>query len=140
MKLTNVSTKQLYLNDLTVMKAAQNEGRRGENRYLEAGDSVYLPNTSQVLRSAIDGTIQKWVSLGYLQLEDVVALAAFGGADTAVLTHNFNYPVVVQVLKQVGQTWVDATGTYDAIQNAAFTTVTITNTTAFALTFLVRFV
>jgi hypothetical protein len=48
-------------------------------------------------------------------------------------------------LKQVGATWVDATGTVDVVHNVVpgsspqvFQSVTVTNTTAGALTFLVR--
>lgn len=60
------------------------------------------------------------------------------GNDSVVLSHNFGFPPSVYLLKQVGLTWVDATGTADVVHNAAFTTTTITNTTAFAITFLIR--
>ena len=65
-------------------------------------------------------------------------LYAHGGADTVVLTHNFGFAPIVYILKQVGPTWVDATGTVDVVHNENFTTTTITNTTAFDLTFYIR--
>jgi hypothetical protein len=147
MKVTNVSTNKIYLRDLRFVPQAQSEGRRGEDVYIGPGLSVYLPNTSQVLRSAIDGDLRAWRDAGIVTLEDVELLAANGGVGDAVtLTHPFGYPPAVYVLKQVGATWVDATGTYDLVHNVVpgsspqvFESVTITNTTAGALTFFVRF-
>jgi hypothetical protein len=130
MKVTNISTGTVFLADLYVIRESQAENRPGEARYLQAGASVYLPDTSEVLRSARVGTLKKFKDAGVLTLEDTVTLAA--GVSTT-LTHNWTYPPVVYALKQVGVTWVDATGTFDAVQNAAFTTVTFTNTTAFGL-------
>jgi len=143
MKVTNISASTIFLNDLWAIREAQNQGRRGEAQYLPAGGSVYLPDTSEVLRSAAVGTLAKFRDAGVLILEDTVTLQANGNpGDTVVLTHGFRYAAAVSVLKQVivgpVTTWVDATGTYDAVQDAAFTTVTITNTTAFVLTFLIR--
>ena len=135
MKVTNVSTTKIYLRDLRFVPQAQSEGRRGEDVYIGPGLSVYLPNTSQVLRSAIDGDLRAWRDAGVVTLEDVELLAANGG-----------YPPACYVLKQVGATWVDATGTFDLVHNVVagsnpqvFESVTITNTTAGALTFFVRF-
>lgn len=150
MKVTNVTKAQvLYLGDLRITHEAQTEGRRGEDRYLGPGRSVYLQNTSDVLRSAYKGTLKTWRDLGYIELEDSIALDAFGGAnDTVVLTHEYGYPPIVYALKQVGVTWVDATGTLDISHRAdpldplarPFTQTVITNTTAFPLTFLIRLV
>lgn len=147
MKVTNISSTTIYLRDLRFVAQAQNEGRRGEDRYVAAGASVYLPNTSQVLRSAIVGDLRAWRDAGVVELEDTDTLAANGApGDSATYTHDFGYPPAVYVLKQVGATWVDATGTFDAVHNVVpgsspqvFESVTITNTTAGALTFLVRF-
>ncbi|MFA6233743.1 MAG: hypothetical protein WC824_06055 [Bacteroidota bacterium] len=139
MKVTNISNSTIFLNDLWAIREAQNQGRRGEAQYIPAGASVYLPDTSEVLRSATNGTLSKFRDAGVLILEDTVALAANGNpGDSVVLTHGFGYPPAAFLLKQVGITWVDATGTYDAVQNATFQTITITNTTAFPLTFLIR--
>jgi hypothetical protein len=74
-----------------------------------------------------------------LSIEDEITLDASGGAnDSIVLTHDLRFPPAVYALKQVTTTWVDATGTIDIVHNATFTTVTISNTTAGTLTFLIR--
>ena len=146
MKVTNVSQGTIYLRDLRFVAQAQTEGRRGEDRYIAAGSSVYLPNTSQVLRSAIEGDLRAWRDAGVVELEDTDLLAANGAPGDAVThVHNFGYAPAVYVLKQVGATWVDATGTVDIVHNVVpgsspqvFQSVTVTNTTAGALTFLVR--
>jgi hypothetical protein len=138
-KLTNLSSDTIYLKDLKVTHSSQVEGRRGEDRYLGPGASVYLPNTSEVLRSAVGGDIRGFVTQGVLRAEDEVTLDAAGGAaDSVTLTHNLNFAPAVYVLKQVATTWVDATGTVDIVHDDDFTSVTITNTTAGALTFLIR--
>ncbi len=147
MKVTNLSASTIYLRDLRFVAQAQSEGRRGEDRYIAPGSSVYLPNTSQVLRSAIEGDLRAWRDAGVVELEDTDLLAANGNpGDSATYVHNFGYAPAVYVLKQVGATWVDATGTVDIVHNVVpgsspqvFQSVTVTNTTAGALTFLVRF-
>jgi hypothetical protein len=139
-KVTNISTKLLYLGDLRILHESQTEGRRGEDRYLGPGRSAYLQNTSETLRSACKGTLRAWKDLGVIQLEDEVTLAASGGLDTVILAHDYGYPPIVYVLKLVGVTWVDATGVVDISHNAGFTETTITNTTAFVLTLLIRLV
>ncbi|NBR00151.1 MAG: hypothetical protein EBT79_07445 [Actinobacteria bacterium] len=146
MKVTNVSSTTIYLRDLKFVAQAQTEGRRGEDRYIAPGGSVYLPNTSQVLRSAIEGDLNAWLRAGVVTLDDTELLAANGNpGDSVTLTHDFGYAPIVYVLKQVGATWVDATGTVDIVHNVVaglaptvFESVTVTNTTAGALTFLIR--
>lgn len=139
MKVTNISNKRIYLKDLKVTHASQVEGRRGEDRYIAPGGSIYIPNTSEVFRSIIAGDIRKFIDAGIVSIEDIVALAANGSpGDSVVLTHDFKFAPGVYILKQVSSTWVDATGTVDIVHNASFTTVTITNTTGGALTFLIR--
>lgn len=146
MKVTNISTTTIYLKDLKFVPQAQSEGRRGEDRYLQPGASVYLPNTSQVIRSAFDGDLRAWLQAGVVALEDTHTLSANGDpGDSVTLTHDFGFPPAVYVLKKVGTDWVDATGTFDVVQNVLpgftaqiFTSVTITNTTAGALDFLIR--
>ena len=134
MKVTNISSSTIYLRDLKFVAQAQTEGRRGEDRYIAAGASVYLPNTSQVLRSAIEGDLNAWLRAGGVTLDD-----------TETLADDFGYAPIVYVLKQVGATWVDATGTVDIVHNVVagltptvFESVTVTNTTAGALTYLIR--
>lgn len=139
MKVTNVSTKKIYLKDLRVTHESLTEGRRGEDVYIAAGASKYLPDTSDVMRSAQKGDIKKWKDAGVVTTDDQVNLAATGNpGDSVVLTHNLGYLPDVRVYKQVAATWVDATGVVDIVHNAAFTTTTISNPTAFALTVLIK--
>ena len=139
MKVTNVSTSVIYLDDLHRTRESQAEGRPGEEVYLHPGQSVYLLNTSEVLRSARFGDIFRWQQLGIVDVEDSVTLAANGNpGDSVTLTHNWNFAPGVSVLRWNGATWSDASGTYDAVHNTVFTTVTVTNTTAGALDFLIR--
>lgn len=135
MKVKNVSTIRIYLHDLRFIAQAQTEGRLGEDRYLNPGAHVYLPNTSEVVRSAFKGDLRRWRDMGIVELEDTVTLAS--GANI-VLTHDFGLPPIVAVQKQVTTTWVDATGTFDAVHNDDFTTTTITNTTGGSLTYFIR--
>jgi len=208
MKVTNLSDKQLYLADLKFVPQAQEEGRRGEDRFLgpagSANDFAYLPDTSQVIRSANKGTLKAWADTGVIQLDDFFQLA--NGA-TQTLTHGFGTPVAVQALKFAGTVssgsvafagrdrskgvtfaplastnyfvtlsfapagptgyvvnktttgftvvldreytgtvsynvflgnWEEAVGSYDATQNAAFTTVAFTNTSGVPLYFKVK--
>lgn len=139
MKVTNISTKKIYLKDLKFLGQSQTEGRRGEDCYIAAGASKYIPDTSEVLRSAQKGDLKKWKDAGIISLDDTVNLAANGNpGDEVTITHNLGYLPDVRVYKQVGQTWVDATGVMDITHNAAFTTTTIGNPTAFALTYLIK--
>jgi hypothetical protein len=139
MKVTNVSTKKIYLKDLRVTHESLTEGRRGEDVYIAAGASKYLPDTSDVMRSAQKGDIKKWKDAGVVTTDDQVVLAATGNpGDSVVLTHSLGYLPDVRVYKQVGATWVDATGVVDIVHNNAFTTTTISNPTAFALTVLIK--
>ena len=139
MKVTNIFTITLYFNDLRLTHASQVESRPGEDQYLKPGYSVYLPNTSEVLRSAYKGDLRKWKNKGYITLEDTDTLAANGGlGDHIALVHNFGLPPSVYVLKQVGVTWVDATGTVDIVHDQSFTTVTVTNTLLVPQTLFIR--
>ena len=79
MKVTNVTNVILYLNDLRATHASQVESRPGEDRYIGPGNSVYFPNTSEVLRSAFKGDLRKWRDNGLITLEDTDTLDAAGG-------------------------------------------------------------
>ncbi len=139
MKVTNISQKVIYLRDLKFVPQAQTEGRRGEDRYLKPGAHVYLPNTSEVLRSVVGGDIRHFVAHGVLSIEDRVVLAADGAAgDTVTLEHGLHYPPSVYLLQRLGSAWVDATGTADVQHNSEFTSTTITNTTDAEVTYLIR--
>jgi len=135
MKVTNVSDIRIYLHDLRFVAQAQTEGRQGEDCYLSPGDHIYLPNTTEVVRSAFKGDLRKWRDRGFITLEDLVTL---GNGASVVLSHNFGLPPTVNVVKQVASTWVDATGTFNSVHNETFTTTTVTNTSGGSLTFLIR--
>lgn len=139
MRITNLSAGTLYLRDLRLTHSSQVESRSGEDRYLGSGHSVYLPNTSEVLRSAYKGDLRKWSQAGIVSLENNDVLAANGDADdTVVLTHGFGLPPVVHVLKLVGSTWVDGTGTVDIFHDSTFNTTTVTNTLVVPQTLFIR--
>lgn len=144
MKVTNISANPIYLRDLKFVPQAQTEGRRGEDRYIAPGGHVYLPDSSQVLRSAYNGDLRAWLEAGVVALDDTVTLTS---GDSVTLTHNFGFAPGVHVLKKVGADWVDATGTYDAVHIVkigltpqVFEGVTITNTTGGSLNFHIRLV
>ena len=141
MKITNVSQRSVYLKDLKFVPQSQTEGRRGEDRYLKPGAHVYLPNTSEVLRSVVRGDIRAFVAMGVLQLEDRVTLAAQGQlGDAVTLAHCFHYPPSVYLLKQVDDVWVDGTGTADILHDASFTSTTIMNATDGQIVYLIRLI
>jgi len=134
-KVTNISQGTLHLRDLKFTPASQTEGRRGEERYLGAGHSVYLPNTSEVLRSVLSGDIKAFLAAGKLKLEDSQLI---NNGASVVLNHGFGFPPSVYVLKKVSSNWVDATGTVDIVHNETFTQTSITNVSGAALTFYIR--
>jgi hypothetical protein len=131
MKVTNLSNKTLFIPDLKFVPQAQSEGRRGEDVYLSpAGsvydlakrtnnDFVYLPNTSQVLRSASEGTLRAWRDQGIVQLEDVFFL---NNLSTQTLNHNFGFPQNLQALKFTGSV---VTGTVTATGKSSTVHVTL---------------
>lgn len=139
MKVTNLSQAKVYLKDLKFVPQSQTEGRRGEDVYIGPGASKYLPDTSEVLRSAHSGDLKQFVTKGIVALHDVVALAASPGpGDEVTLAHGLGYPPTLVVTKVVGSTYVDATGTVDIVHNDDFTETTVTNATAIPITFLIR--
>ena len=139
MLVTNLSNSRIYLSDLRLIRESQTTGRRGEDSYLAGGASIYLPDTSEVVRSAQKGDLRKFADAGIVSLNTAVALAAFPGPGNALeIIHNLRFLPLVAVVKQVGNTWVDATGTFDLIHDEDFTTTTITNTTGVPLTIMAR--
>ena len=150
MKITNISNKRIYLADLKVLHESQTEGRRGEDIYLDPAGTVngktyvYLPETSEVRRSAASGDIRKFRDgnpsanppvAGSISVDDYVPL---NNGNSVVISHYFHRQPNVVVLKQVGSNWVDATGTVGIVHNSTFTQVTITNTTGTNLVFLIK--
>lgn len=142
MKVTNVSPSTIYLKDLRLVRQAQTEGRRTEDVYLGAGQSIYLPDTSDVIRSAQKGDLFQFARVGKLTINDTITLGAAPGPGNAVtLAHLLGYlPGVFVLKKSVGPpiTWVDATGTVDIVHNEIFTEVTITNMVPSPMEFIVR--
>jgi len=132
MKVTNISSSKIYLADLKFLPQAQTEGRRGEDQYLDPGDFVYLPNTSEVIRSALKGDLKRFRNTGYITLEDIVTLANGSPGGSVTLTHNFGFAPSVLVLKKVVvgpvTTWVDATGVVNITHNATYNSVVVQNT------------
>ncbi len=57
MKVTNLTNSTIYLKDLCLIRQGQTEARRAENQYIGGGSSVYLPDTSDVIRSAQKGDL-----------------------------------------------------------------------------------
>ena len=157
MKITNISNKRIYLADLKVLHESQTEGRRGEDIYLDpAGTSpthsgapyvhthIYLPETSEVLRSAHNGDIRKFRDgdpnanppiAPSITVDDYVPL---NNGNSVTINHYFHRQPNITVLKQVGPIWKDATGMVDISHDAAFTQVTITNTIGVNLVFLIK--
>jgi hypothetical protein len=143
MKVTNISTATIYLKDLRLVRESQTEGRRSEDVYIGAGRSVYLPDTSDVIRSAQKGDLFGWQTANKVTLNDTTTLAAHPGPGNDItIVHGLNYIPSITVLKKVMvgpvTTWVDATGTVDIVHNDDFTEVTITNTVAAIIEFIIR--
>jgi hypothetical protein len=139
MKIKNITTGKIYLGDLKLAPESQTVGRRGEDRYLAAGDSMYLPDTSEVLRSAHYGTLKKWKDAGVIEINDKTDLTASPGPGNSVtIVHGLGYLPLVTIFKKVGSTWVDAMGTYDLVHNANFTSTTVTNASLSAMTYMIR--
>jgi hypothetical protein len=104
---------------------------------------VYLPDTSEVLRSAQKGDLFQFEKVGKVRLNDLFTLTASPGPGNLVtISHGLGYIPVTVLLKQVTigsvVTWVDATGTVDIVHNAGFTETTITNTVAAPIEFILR--
>jgi len=147
MKVTNLKGLRIYLKDLRIARESGSDGRRTEDRYVDAAgtanSSVYLPDTSDVLRSAQKGDLYKFAKAGVLSLNDATTLAAAPGPGSSiVIQHDLGYPPSVNVFKKVMVgpvvTWVDAVGIVDVVHNADFTMVTVFNTVALPIDFLIR--
>lgn len=143
MKVTNLTSGAIYLKDLRIIRQGQTEARRAEDRYIGAGKSVYLPDTSEVLRSAQKGDLFQFAQVGKLRLNDTLTLVASPGPGNSItIDHGLGYIPSIVLLKRVmvgpTVTWVDATGTVDIVHNEDFTETTITNTVGAPIEFLLR--
>ncbi len=143
MKVTNISGATIYLKDLRLIRQGQTEARRAEDLYIGPGVSKYLPDTSDVIRSAQKGDLYAFVQVSKLTLNDATTLAAAPGPGNAlIIAHDLGYIPHVIVVKKVVVgpviTWVDATGVVDIVHNATFTETTITNVVPAPIDFLIR--
>jgi len=104
---------------------------------LNAGQSVYLLETSEVLLSAQAGDIHRYAAAAKISVNDRVSL---NNAASVTLTHNFGIVPNVTIIKGAGvapvvcQIGVDVT----IAHNATYTTTTITNISGAPLVFDVR--
>lgn len=135
MKIKNISNSRVYLKDLRNSPQSQTEGNRGEDMYIHPGQSIYLPDTSEVLRSLYKGAIHKMVENNMIEIQDTITLAV---NESLVMEHHFGYPVTTVVLKQVDDTWVDATGIIDVSHDLKFQWTKITNVIDESMTLLVK--
>ena len=143
MKVTNIGNKTVYLKDLRLIRQGQTEARRSEDQYLQPGHSTYLPDTSDVIRSAQKGDLFKLQKIGLVRLNDTTILQGYPGpGNYVIIDHGLGYIPIVVILKKVivGSvvTWVDASGSLDLIHNSDFTSITITNTVGLPIEFLTR--
>ncbi len=104
---------------------------------LDYQESMYLPDSGWVLRSAQKGDIKKYVDAGYLQVDDVQTLA--NNAEYTI-EHDFNYAPQVTAVKAVTTTFVQCLyGTdYTAITNAALTETVFKNVSGGTLDFVIH--
>ena len=127
MKITNLTTETLEFNDLgSHIKGVSLVIR---DIKLSAGASKYLVETGEVLLSAQEGDIKRFVAAGKLSINDTVAVGA-----TLTAVHNFNYIPTVSVSKVSGANFVPALAAdYTATTNAALTTTVVVNLAGVAL-------
>jgi hypothetical protein len=104
---------------------------------LNAGQSVYLLETSEVLLSAQSGDIARYVAAAKVSVNDQVTLA---NAASVVLTHNFGVLPNVTAIKDAGVAPKACTVGVDITiaHNVAYTETTITNISGGALDFDIR--
>jgi hypothetical protein len=88
MIVTNLTNAPIYLKDLRLIRQGQSEARRAEDQYIGAGRSVYLPDTSEVIRSAQKGDLYQFEKVGKLRLNEILSLAAFPGPGNSATIHH----------------------------------------------------
>ena len=136
MKIKNLTTQTLVFNDF----GKQIKGVSPIDRAirLDAGASLYLVETSEVLLSAQSGDIKRFKDAGKLQVND--RFAAVANNASVSIDHNFGFVPQVSVVK-------DPAGAADAAiigtdvtfsHDAAYNVTTVTNISGGALTFDVR--
>ena len=134
-KTTN--TRRLTFNDLGYVIKGVSTDAVPNMLALDAGESVYLANTSGVLYSSQYGDARKYEAASLLDVNDIVTLA--NNAELTI-THNFKFIPQISVSKDVAGSWVGAVaGTdYTATTNAALTETKIKNISGGSLKFYVN--
>ena len=105
---------------------------------LKQGDSVYLPDGSDVMYSAQAGDAHRYKVAGVVAINESVQLA---NAAIYTIVHNFNFLPKVTVAYDNAGVWEDCgfeTGKVTVTTNAALTTTKITNVSGGALTLHIR--
>lgn len=139
MKITNISNKRIYLKDLRFVPQSQTEGRRSSDVYLKPGQFIYLPDTSEVLRSFHVGDIKKFSEIGIIESHDRFNLTGSPSpGDSRTIEHNLNYPPNVFIYKKSGMDWIDATGIVNIVHNSNFTNFVVSNAAPIGIDFLVK--
>jgi len=138
MKITNVGSAgsgRLLFNDLG--KEIKGVAPDEQHIALSPGNSVYLPDSGWILRSAQKGDIKRYVDAGLLQVDDVETIV---NAATFTIEHDFNYVPTVTAVKADGVTWVQCVNGTDftAVTNALLTETVFTNTSGGDLDFIIH--
>jgi hypothetical protein len=126
---------RLLFNDLgKVTKGVAPDEQHIALDYLE---SLYLPDSGEVLFSAQKGDIKRYAGAGLLEVNEPKTLA---NAAALTMIHNFNYVPNVTAVKKSGVTWIQAVCgvDYTAVTNAALTETVFTNISGGALDFIIR--
>jgi len=120
----SANTERLLFNDLG--KINKGVSQQEQSIALDAGESVYLPNSLEVCYSATSGDARKYEDASLLDINDIETLA--NDAEMTI-AHNFKFLPNVTVYKKVSTDWVEAlVGTdYTATNNAAMTELVVKN-------------
>ena len=136
MKIKNLSTQTLFFNDFG--KQIKGVSPVDRSIRLDAGASLYLVETSEVLLSAQSGDIKRFKDAGKLELND--RFTAVADDASVSIDHNFGFVPQVSIVKDpAGAADAAVIGTDVTVSHdAAYNVTTITNISGAALTFDVR--
>ena len=134
-KAKDANTQRLLFNDIG--KITKGVSPQEQFIALDAGESVYLPNSKEVCYSATTGDARKYEDASLLDVNDIESLA--NDAELTI-THNFKFVPTLSVSKKVSTDWVEAVpGTdYTATTNAALTETVIKNISGGTLDFYIN--
>jgi len=105
---------------------------------LNSGDEVYLPDSGEVLVSAISGDISRFKKAGKIAVNETIQLAP---GDTHVMAHNFGFLPNIVIAHQAGADWVDCsfeTNQVSVTSNNTMTETIIQNISNLGLVLHVR--